>query len=197
MTRLAIRKLDDAGVSPLGNLVKADVHQCIVAAEDALAEAEAEGRRAVDAAATRGREAGEAEGRRAAAALMAETVAAAHGYLQDVQGRLADIVLGAVRRVLGEFDDEELVLRLVRQLVREAEGESRVRLRVSPSRLAAVRDGARALQAEFGVELIDVLADVDVEADGCRVETPRGFVNTGIGAQLDALRAALERSAGE
>ena len=197
MTRLAIRKLDDPGVSPLGNLVKADVHQCIVAAEHALAEAEAEGRRAVDAAAARGREAGEAEGRRAAAALMAETLAATHGYIHDAQQRLADIVLGAVRRILGEFDDEELVLRLVRQLVREAESESRVRIRVSPSRLAAVRDGARALQAEFGVELIDVVADADVDSDGCRMETPRGFVNTGIAAQLDALRTALERSAAE
>lgn len=197
MTRLAIRKLDDAGVSPLGNLVKADVHQCIVAAERVLAEAEAEGRRAVDAAAARGREAGEAEGRRAAEVLMAETLTAAHGFIQDLQGRLTDIVLEAVRRILGEFDDEELVLHLVRQLVREAEGESRVRLRVSPSRLAAVRDGARALQAEFGVELIDVLADADVEGDGCRMETPRGFVNTGIGAQLDALRTALERSSAE
>ena len=197
MTRLAIRKLDDEGVSPLGNLIKAEVHQCIVSAERLLVEAEAEGRRAADAAAARGREAGEDEGRRAAAALMAETLAAAHAYVEDVQGRLAGIVLGVVRRILGEFDDEELVLRQVRQLVREAEGESRVRLRVSPSRLPVVRDGARALQAEFGVELIDVLADADIEDDGCRMETPRGFVNTGIAAQLEALRVALERSAAE
>lgn len=194
MTRLSIRKLGETGVVPLGNLVKGHVYQRIVDAERVLAEAEAEGRRAYDEAVACGREAGENEGRNASAALMAETLAEARSYLRGAEERLVGIVTEAVRRILGEFDDTELVARMVGRLVREAEGEGKIRLRVSPRQFEAVRERARQLQsASAGGESIEVIADADVDDGGCRMETELGFVSTSIEEQLEALRVALER----
>ena len=194
MTRLSIRKLGETGVAPLGNVVKGHVHQRIVAAERVLAEAEAEGRRAYEAAVARGREAGETAGRNASAALIAETLAEARSYLRGTEKRLVDIVSEAVRRILGEFDDAELVSRMVGRLVRDAEGEGKIRLRVSPRHCAAVRERVLGLQsAGAGVEFIDVIADADVGDGGCRMETEIGFVSTSIEEQVETLRVALEK----
>jgi len=194
MSRLSIRKLGETGVTPLGNLVKGDVYQRIVAAERVVAEAEAEGRRAYEAAVARGREAGETEGRNASAALIAETLAEARRYLRGAEERLAGIVSEAVRRVLGEFDDAELVSRMVAQLVRDAEGEGKIRLCVSPGQFEAVRERVRDLRsASAGAEAIEVIADAEVEDGGCRMETELGFVSTSIEEQVETLRAALEK----
>ena len=194
MTRLSIRKLVETGVAPLGNLVKGDAYQRIVAAETVLAEAEAEGRRAYEAAVARGREEGETEGRNARAALIAETLAEARSYLRGAEERLIGIVGEAVQRVLGEFDDAELVSLMVGQLIRDAEGEGKIRLHVSPRQCAVVRERVGELQsASAGVQTIEVIADADVEDGGCRMETELGFVSTSIEEQVETLRTALEK----
>ncbi len=191
MTRFAVRKLADTGVTPLGNLVKGNAHQVIVPADRVLAAAEEQARDAYEQALREGREAGEAEGGRASAALMAETVAATRSHQRDAERRLIGIVVEAVRRILGEFDDTELTARMVRKLLRDAEGEGRIVLRVSPRDLAAVQ--ARVGEVQTASDAVEVVADAAVEEGGCRMETELGFVNTSVAAQLDALRTALER----
>ena len=198
MTRLSITKLEEPRVAPVGNLVKADAYRVIVEVDRALECARVQAQRAFDVATASGREAGEADGRRASAALTAEVVAAARSYTRRAESRLVDIVSEAVRRIVGEFDDRELVLRMVRQLVREAASETTVRLHVSPRRYPLVKDAAREMQAEFDdVELIDVAADPEVADDGCRMETPLGFITASIAEQLEALRAALAQHGAE
>ena len=194
MTRFAFRRLDEPAVSPLGNLVKGSDCHVVAEGDRLLAEIREQGRLAYEAAVERGRRDGEEEGRRRAAALMADTVAAAQGRLRASEARLIAIVMEAVSRIIGEFDDTELTSRLVRRLVGEAEGEGRIRLRVAPGRLASVRESLRQVQGRHGgSELVDVVADVSVEDRGCRMETERGFVETSVDAQLQALRSALER----
>ncbi len=193
MTRFAIRRLDTAGVSVVGNLVKADAYQRLAEADRLLAEVEAEGRRAYEDAVARGRQAGEAEGSRASAELMANSLAAVRAHARKSEKRLTAIVIEAVRRILGEFEETELAARMVRQLVREADGEGKIRLCVSSGEFQAIQDRAAEMQRAFpGVEAIEVMADPDVEPGGCRMESELGFVTTSVEAQLEVLRAALE-----
>ena len=193
MTRFAIRRLDAAGLSVVGNLVKADAYQRMAEADRLLAEVEAEGRRAYEDAVARGRQAGEAAGSRASAELMANGLAAARAHARKSEKRLTAIVIEAVRRILGEFEEAELAARMVRQLVREAEGEGKIRLRVSSGDFQAIQDRAEEMRRAFPrVEAIEVMADPDVEPGGCRMESEFGFVSTSVDAQLEVLRAALE-----
>ena len=193
MTRFAIRRLDAAGLSVVGNLVKADAYQRMAEADRLLAEVEVEGRRAYEDAVARGRQAGEAAGSRASAELMANGLAAARAHARKSEKRLTAIVIEAVRRILGEFEEAELAARMVRQLVREAEGEGKIRLRVSSGDFQAIQDRAEEMRRAFPrVEAIEVMADPDVEPGGCRMESEFGFVSTSVDAQLEVLRAALE-----
>ena len=194
MTRFMIRRLEQTGVSPLGNLVKGSDRHVVAEGDQLLAAVQDQGRRAYDAAVARGRRDGEAEGRKGAAALMADTVAAAQGQLRASEKRLIAIVMEAVRRIIGEFDDTALTSRLVRRLVVEAENEGKIRLRVSPGQLTTVKDCVRQMPSRHsGVELVEVVADASVEDRACRMETELGFVETSVDAQLEALQGALEK----
>ena len=194
MTRFMIRRLEETGVSPVGNVVKSSDRHIIVEGDQLLAEVRKQGRHAYDTALEQGRRDGEAEGRKRAAALMADTVVAAQGQLRASEKRLIAIVMQAVRRIIGEFDDTELTSRLVRQLVAEAEGQGRIRLRVSPAELAAARDCVRRIPSRHGGrELVEVVADPSVQDRACRMETELGFVDTGVDAQLEVLQAAFEK----
>ena len=177
----------------MGNLVKGRDRHVVAEGDQLLAKVREQGRRACDAAVEQGRRQGEAEGRKRAAALMADTVAAAQGQLRVSERRLIAIVMEAVRRIIGEFDDTELTSRLVRNLVAEAERQGRIRLRVSPDQLATVRDLVRRMPSQPGeVELVEVVADPSVGDRACRMESELGFVETSIDAQLEVLQAALE-----
>ena len=194
MTHFVVRRLDETGVSPLGNLVKGKDCHVVAEGDRLLAEVREQGRRAYDAALDQGRRDGEAEGRKGAAALMADTVAAAQVQLRISEKRLIAIVMEAVRRIIGEFDDAELTSRLVHKLVAEAENEGRIRLRVAPDQLMAVQNRVREMAHRHrGVESVEVAADTSVKDRACRMETELGFLETSVDAQLDVLEAAFER----
>lgn len=195
MTRFVVRKLKDVGVSPLGNLIKADVHHVVVEGNAALAEAAEQSRRAHQVALDQGRREAEAEGERAKAALIAETAAATQAFWRHSEGRLADLVMAAVRRVLGEFEDAELVAGMVRQLLKETADEGRIRVRAAPAEVGAIRDRVQEMQAAGpGADAVEVIADATVSEGACRMETELGFVETSVDAQLEALRAAVGKA---
>ena len=194
MTRFVVRKLDHAGVSPLGNLIKADVHHLFAEADELLTQVEEQGRRAYDEAREQGRKDGEAEGRHAGAALLADTVADARGYWRTAERRLVAIVMEAVRRIIGEFDDAELTTGILRQLLREVEDEGRIRIRVSPGESRFIQDSVREMQGgASATDFIEVIADPAIPEGACRMETEVGFVETSVAAQLEVLQAALEQ----
>ena len=190
MTRFTFRKLEDLGVAPLGNLIKADVHHVVAEGNQVLAEAAEQSRCAYETALEQGRKDGQAEGQKAGAALMAEAAAAAREFWRTSERRLADIVMEAVRRILGEFEDAELVAGMVRQLLKEVAEEGRIRIRVAPAQAATVRDRVRALQGG-AADTIEIVEDASIGEGACRMETDVGFVETSVDAQLEALRAAV------
>ena len=198
MTRFVVRRLEDVGVSPLGNLIKADVNHVVAEGNSALAEAAEQCRRAYDAALEQGRKEAEVEGEKAKAAQIAETVVAAREFWRNSEGRLADIVMRAVRRILGEFEDAELAAGMVRQLLKEVADEGRVRIRVAPLQVGAIRERVRRMQAgEPAMDAVEIIADASIGEGACRMETELGFVETSVDAQFEALRAALGKALGE
>ena len=195
MTRFVIKRLDDVGVSPLGNLIKADVYHVVAEGNRALAEAAEQRRRAYDNALEEGRKHGEAEGQQAKAALMAEASATAREFWRNSERRLVDIAMEAVRRIIGEFEDAELAAAMVRKLLHEVADEGRIRLRVAPDQVRPIRDGIQELQSgAIEADAIEVIADAAIVEGACRMETELGFVETSVDAQLEALRAAIGKA---
>ena len=192
MRRFAIRKLDRAEVAPLGNLIKADAFHVMAEARAALAQIEEQGRRAYERAVEQGKADGVAQGRQAVARLLTESAAAAQSYWATSERRLVAIVNDAVRRIVGNLDNDAAVAGMVERLVSEARDEGKIRLYVSPRQRPAIEKGILDfLKPSPGVATVEVVEDAGVEKDACRVETDLGIVETSVEAQIEALQSAL------
>ena len=193
MSRFAIKRLDQVDIVPLGNLVKADAIHVMAEATEALARIEEQGSRAYELARERGRAEGIAEGRQAVGQLLTETATAAHGYWNRAERRLVAIVVDAVRRIIGEIDETGAVVGMIRQLLGELRDEGKIQLFVSPAQHREIEKRIVDLQNRHaGVSSVEVMEDAAIDDDACRVETELGVVETGIEAQIEALRVALE-----
>ncbi len=193
MSRLAIKRLDRADVVPLGNLIKADAFHVIAEARETVARIEEQGRRAYERSRERGKAEGIEEGRQAVGELLTETAIAAQGYWNRSERKLIAIVVDAVRRIIGEFDDVEAVAGMIGQLLGEVRDEGKIRLHVSPHQHRDIEKRILGVQgAGAGIAPVEVIEDAGIDVDACRIETELGVVETGVEAQIEALRSALE-----
>ena len=193
MSRFAIKRFDRVEIAPLGNLIKADAFQVLAEAEEALARIEEQGRQVCEKAFQQGKAEGVAEGRQAVGRLLTETAAAARSYWDGSERRLVAIVMDAVRRIIGDLDNDAAAVGMVERLVNEVRDEGKIRLYVSPRQRPAVEKRfTEILNPASGIATVEVIEDTEVEEDACRVETELGIVETSVEAQLEALQSAFE-----
>jgi len=129
---------------------------------------------------------------------MAETVARAADYFASVEGELVAVVMASVRKILGEFSDEDLTLRLVKNALHVVRSQKQVTVRVPPDREAEVRSRLHQLTSSYpGISLVEVVADSKLGAGNCVLETEIGIVDGGIDSQLQVLEKVLQSRLGQ
>lgn len=114
--------------------------------------------------------------------------------LEEEAGRLClDLAESVLRRKIAE--DDEVVLRTVREGLATMPGVREVTVRVSPQEERRVRDAAVELLAQLPatVELI-VVGDPTVSEGGALIQSSHGEVDLRIDNQLARLRAAAEEA---
>jgi type III secretion protein L len=165
----------------------------IVAAAHEQAEAIVAGAHAaLEAERRRGYEEGRERAAREATQHMAEQMARAEAYRTRVEGGLADVVVQALRKIVGGYDDRERALHAVRNALALVRNQERITVRVHPDNLTHVKARAGELVAEYpAVGLLDVVADVQLGLDCCVLDSEIGIVEAGTEGQLAALEAAL------
>ena len=143
------------------------------------------------------RQQGRAEGLRQANEDMAHRLAAAQAArqvaLQDLAPMLADIVVDAVAVLLRDAPRQALLgnaLASVSGLLRQARW---ARLRVAPAAAESARAALSDARAGFhALDMVQVVPDESIDADGCLFETDVGFADASLGVQLAAIRHAVE-----
>jgi type III secretion protein L len=157
-------------------------------AEEQRAEAEREQERRRQA----GYEQGLAQARLEMATQMLETVERTVDYLGAVEHRVVDLVMMAVRKVLGEFDDTELTGRVVRQALQVVRNQPQATIRVCPAQADRLQQRLHELLAGYNsLRLVEVVADPRLGPGDCILETEIGVVDAGLETQLGALKRAL------
>jgi type III secretion protein L len=108
---------------------------------------------------------------------------------------LCDIVINAVRRVIGEFDDRDLVIRIVRNAMAVVRSQKHVVIKVSPQDAEFVKMEVNSLLQQFpAVEFIEVVSDSRLAPKSCILESEMGIVDASVEVQLKALRNALMKT---
>jgi len=145
------------------------------AAETARAAARAEGL-----------ELGRREAREEVSTALATLAATAVAERDRLRGEIGSLALEVVRKILGEFAPDAVLVALARSALREMLPAPAVTLVVHPDRVDAIREGLGGEPVGDCVNAtrVDVRADPACAPDDCRLETGLGVVDAALDIRL-------------
>ena len=192
MTNLAAKKLEEMTISPAGKVIKAEDYQFMVQGRQLLAEierrAEALYRREKDAA----YQAAEERVQQSASQQMLDVASASIEYLSRVEKRLVKIVIESVERIIGELEDTEATVKMIKTALYQMRNESRVTLRVSFDEAPAIKKRIKDIIVGYpNIDFVDVVVDQAIVPGTCHLTTPLGSIKTGLEVQIKTLEQAL------
>lgn len=131
------------------------------------------------------------------AALIHETRLGCNDYYRQVDQQMSDVVLQAVRKVLGDYPSAELTLAATREALSLVSNQKNVILHVQPDQLTEIRERVYEVLKEYPeVGYIEVVADPRLDHGGCILETEIGIIDASVDGQLAALEMALKQEQG-
>jgi type III secretion protein L len=193
------------GVPPPGvRVLKAGDYALLTDAKEALKVAREKAQAMIDSAERelqtyrdRGYADGRAQSDQEAAVRLVESVGQSVDYLALIEDQLIGVVLTAVGKVLGSFDDAELTSKIARNALKVVRTQKRVTVRVAPGSEAGVRERvSEILKGYSSVGFLEVVADHRLVDQGCILETELGVVDASLETQLNALEKAMRARMG-
>ena len=183
-------------------LVKASEVATVMSAAEIVAAAEAEAARireeakaAFEEEKKRGFEKGLQDGKLEIAMQKLEQVDQSVAFMESVEGKMADIVMKALKSCVVEIGDREMVINIVRKTMNAVIRTQRhVTLKVAPEMVAAVKERVSALRVDYPtVETFDVVEDPRLKGPACILETEAGVADASVETQLAAIERSLKR----
>ena len=158
------------------------------------AQQEAEGIVADEQEKKRGYQEGLAESKVEQADHILKVVSRTINYLSDIEDTLANILLGGVKKIIGEFDQKALAVSLVKNALQHVRNEKHVTIRIPPAQYEAVQEQLNSILAEYkGVGFIDLVADPRLSSGDCVMESDIGVVDASIDVQMKALQKRFDK----
>lgn len=187
------------GTDPANKVIAAEEVYALRTAEQLIAAAQAQAAQIIAAAETtfeserqRGFREGQEEAQLEQAEKMIENISQTIDYFSKVEGKMVDLVMQAVRKIIHDYDDNERVLIAVKSALSVVRHQKQMTLRVNSSQLDAVKARVNDILAAYpGVGYLDIVADNRLQPNACIVESEIGTIEASIEGQLEALRAAF------
>lgn len=185
-------------VVPAGELAALrEAQQALVAVREQADAIVAQAQSALEAERQRGYAEGREEARLEQAEQMIENVSRTIDYFGKVEGRMVDLVMQAVQKIVNEFDDRDRVLLTVKNVLSVVRNQKQMTLRLHPSQVEMVKGRVNELLAEYpGVGYLDIVPDNRLKPDACILESEIGLVEASMEGQLAALRSAFQKVLG-
>ena len=183
-------------------LVKASEVATVRTADEIIAAAEAEAARireeakaAFEEEKKRGYEKGLADGKMEIAMQKLDLVDSSVKFMESVEGKMADIVMKALKSCVMEIGDSEMVVQIVRKTMKAViRTQRQVTVKVAPEMVASVKARVDALRAEYPtIETLDVVEDSRLKGPACILETEAGVADASVDTQLAAIERSLAR----
>ncbi|NCD26713.1 MAG: HrpE/YscL family type III secretion apparatus protein, partial [Deltaproteobacteria bacterium] len=140
-----------------------------------------------------GYEDGKTEGKLEHAEKMMETILSSVEFIEGIESTLVNVVGQAIRKIIGDLDDNDRIVRIVRTALTNVRNQQHVTVRVAPADAAAVETAMAAmLQTAPGrTSFMDIIPDARLERGACLLESELGVVDASLETQLKALENAL------
>lgn len=174
-------------------VVYLEAQEIVKAAQQQAAGIAEEARLAFEQEKKRGYQEGLAESKAEQTDHMLKVVSRTINYLSDIENTLANILLSGVKKIIGEFDQEELAISLVKNALQHVRNEKHVTIRVPSAQYSAVQVRLNTILAEYkGVGFIDLVADPRLSSGDCIMESEIGVVDASVDVQLRALQKRFD-----
>lgn len=192
----------DFSLSSDSRLVKAADFATVSTAGEIIAAAEAEAARireeakaAFEAEKKRGYEKGLQDGKIEITMQKLDLVDKSVEFMGSVEGKMAEIVMKALRSCVMEIGDREMVVNIVRKTMNAVIRTQRhVTLKVAPDMAAYVRERLDAIRIDYPtVETFDVVEDPRLKGPACILETEAGVADASVDSQLAAIERSIKR----
>ncbi|MBC6497315.1 MAG: HrpE/YscL family type III secretion apparatus protein [Alphaproteobacteria bacterium GM7ARS4] len=142
-----------------------------------------------------GFEEGKKESQRHAAMQMFSSVSRTIDYMTKTEGRMIDVVMQALTKILHTLPERDVVTSIVRSCLAHAQGQQRMVLRVHHGQASLVKEALQqALRGRSLSHYIEVEAVSDLPKGSAILESEIGVVDASLDVQLDAVRQALQGS---
>ncbi len=112
-----------------------------------------------------------------------------------LQGKVKNLVIQAIRKIINEVPDEDLVVKVIQNVLAAIRDQERVKLWVCPKQVETVKGHIKKIIEDHQViQVIDVLSDKRLKEKDCILESDMGIIDAGLEVQIDAIRTSIERS---
>ena len=198
---LLVKKSDFELVSDR-RLVKATDAATVRSADEIIAAAEAEAARireeakvAFEEEKKRGYDQGIADGKMEIAMMKIDQVDQSVAFMEGVEQKMADVVMKALRSLVVEIGDKEMVVQIVRKTMNAVIRTQRnVVVKVAPEMADAVKARINEFRTAYTtVETFDVVEDPRLKGAACILETEAGVADASVETQLAAIEKSLKR----
>ena len=113
--------------------------------------------------------------------------------LESLEKQLVEVVTKSVNKIIGDLDEKDRIVRVVRKGLSAVRGEKRIVVRVSTHDEPIVREDLKAylLSDDGRSGYIEVRGDVNLKKGDCILETQMGVVEASLDTQLKILSESL------
>ena len=169
--------------------------EIIAAAEAEAARIHEEAKAAFEAEKRRGYEKGLDDGKMEIAMLKLDQVESSVAFMENVEEKMAEIVMKALKTCVTEIGDREMVVQIVRKTMNAViRTQKHVTLKVASDMVETVRARVSELTTDFPtVETFDVVEDPRLKGAACVLETEAGVADASVETQLAAIEKSLRK----
>ena len=114
-------------------------------------------------------------------------------YIEGLEQTIVKVVTESVERVIGELDDNERIVRIVRTALTTVRNQRRIIVRVAPADEKIVTEGLASMisHSRDASGYLDVVMDPRLPVGSCILESELGVVDASLETQLRALEKAF------
>lgn len=185
--RRVVKATDVATVRSAAEIVAVAEAQAAQIREDAKAAYEEERKKGYDK--------GIADGKTEIAMQKLDLVDSSVAFMENVEEKMSEIVMKALKSCVAEIGDREMVIQIVRKTMAAViRTQRQVTLKVSPELVETVRARVSELTATFPtIETFDVVEDPRLKGSACVLETEAGVADASVDSQLAAIERSLKK----
>ena len=185
--RRVVKAADVATVRSAAEIVAAAEAQAAQIREDAKAAYEEERKKGYDK--------GIADGKTEIAMQKLDLVDSSVAFMENVEEKMSEIVMKALKSCVAEIGDREMVIQIVRKTMSAViRTQRQVTLKVAPELVETVRARVSELTATFPtIETFDVVEDPRLKGAACVLETEAGVADASVESQLAAIERSLKK----